>query len=126
MFTNKPATVEEYISGFPKEIQTILQEVRALIRKEVPDAEEMISYGIPTFKLKGQVLIYFAGYQKHISIYPAPRGNEMFKEELARYKGGKGTVQFPIGKPIPFDLIFRMLKFRLEESAKKAVKKKGS
>lgn len=112
----KPASIGQYITGFPKELQDILEAVRVAIKTAAPDAEECISYGIPTFKLNGHYLVYFAGYKKHISIYPAPRGHKAFKEELSAYKGGKGTVQFPLNKPIPFDLINRIVEFRIKEN----------
>ena len=112
----KPASIDQYITGFPKEIQDILEAVRMAIKAAAPDAEESISYGIPTFKLNGHYLIYFAGYKKHISIYPAPREHEAFREELSAYKGGKGTVQFPLSQPIPFDLINKIVKFRMKEN----------
>jgi uncharacterized protein YdhG (YjbR/CyaY superfamily) len=116
--------IDEYIAGFPKEIQKTLKLIRAAIKKAAPDAEETISYAIPTFTLNGHYLIYFAGYKKHVSIYPAPRGNEDFKDELSQYKGGKGTVQFPLDKPIPLNLLRRIVKFRIKENLKKASAKK--
>lgn len=116
--------IDEYIAGFPKEIQKTLKLIRAAIKKAAPDAEETISYAIPTFTLNGHYLIYFAGYKNHVSIYPAPRGNEDFKDELSQYKGGKGTVQFPLDKPIPLNLLGRIVKFRIKENLKKASAKK--
>ena len=114
MKTTKPVrTIDEYLAGFPKDIQEKLEKIRGTIRKAAPDAEEAISYNMPTFRLNGY-LIYFAAYKEHIAIYPAPRGNEEFKEELASYEGGKGTVRFPLHKPIPFDLIRRIVKFRVK------------
>jgi uncharacterized protein YdhG (YjbR/CyaY superfamily) len=124
MKTAKPNPVVDYISAFPEEIQKILHQVRTTIKKAAPDAGEKISYGIPTFTSDDRYLIYFAGFKKHISIYPAPRGKEEFKKELSLYKGGKGTVQFPIDKPIPFNLITRIVKFRLKENSEKAKKNK--
>lgn len=115
-----PKTVDEYIAGFPPETQTLLQKVRQTIKKAAPKAEEKISYQIPAFTLKGGVLIYFAGFKNHISVYPAPRGYEQFKELLAGYKGGKGTVQFPLDKPIPFSLITKIVKFRAKEALAQA------
>lgn len=115
-----PKDTDGYIAGFPDEVQEILEKIRMTIRKAAPDAEETISYQIPAFKLKGQYLIYFAGYTKHASLYPAPRGVEKFKEELARYDGGKGTVRFPLDKPIPFGLITRIVKFRVKENLERA------
>src|SRR3712207_4658842 len=99
MTENKPTTVDEYIAGFPPATQEVLQQIRDTIKQVVPDAEETISYAIPTFVLNGTYLIHFAGFKKHTGIYPAPRENSAFKEELTSYKGGKGTAQFPLNKP---------------------------
>jgi|SRR5687767_5336351 len=123
MTTIKPNSIDEYIAGFPKTTQKILKQVRATIKKAAPKAGEKISYGIPTFTLNDRYLIYFAGFKNHISIYPAPRGNEIFKKELSAYKGGKGTVQFPLDKPIPLDLITRIVKFKIKESSVEAKNK---
>ena len=122
----KPHNIDEYIAGFPNETQKILKQVRSTIRKAVSGAEETISYGIPTFNLNGQYVIYFAGYKNHVSIYPAPRAHDAFKKILSAYKGGKGTVQFPLDKPIPFGLITRIVKFRIKENAKKVIAKKAA
>ncbi|MDX2032333.1 MAG: DUF1801 domain-containing protein [Blastocatellia bacterium] len=122
-----PRTIDEYIGGFPVEVQLLLEKIRQTIRKAAPAAEESISYQIPAFKLNGKPLLYFAAYKKHIGMYPAPRSAEEFKEELAAYEGGKGTVQFPLGAPIPFDLIRRIAKFKaktLLESAPAKGRKK--
>ena len=118
-----PRDVDEYIAGFPNEVRTILEKVRTTIRKAAPGAQEKISYRIPTFTLDGKYLIYFAAFQKHVGLYPAPRGAEEFQEQLAAYGGGKGTVQFPFDKPIPFGLITRIVKFRVTQNAEK---KKGA
>jgi len=107
--------IDEYIATFPDDVQKVLQKIRSTIRKAAPKAEETISYQIPTFKLNGY-LIYFAGYQKHVSVYPAPRGEKEFKKELAAYKGGKGTVQFPLDKPVPYELISRLVKYRAKKN----------
>jgi uncharacterized protein YdhG (YjbR/CyaY superfamily) len=117
-----PQTIDEYIAGFASEVQEILQKIRVTIRKAAPEAEEAISYQIPTFTLKGKYLVYFAAYKKHISLYPAPIGIAEFKEELAPYKSGKGTAKFPLDKPIPFDLISRIVKFRVTENLGRAAK----
>lgn len=106
------ANIDEYMELFPVEVQKILKKIRTTIRKAAPKAVESISYQIPTYKLDGKVLIYFAGFAKHVSVYPAPREAKEFKAELAGYKGGKGTVQFPLNKPIPYELITRIVKFR--------------
>ncbi len=110
--------IDDYIAGFAPDVQEIMQNIRSLIRELAPEAEETISYGVPTFKWHGP-LVYFAGYRKHISVYPAPRGYPQFKDELAAYKGGKGTVQFPLDKPIPYDLIRRIVVFRIQENRQK-------
>ena len=125
MISAKASTIDEYISGFPEETRKALQHIRETIKRTAPDAEECISYAIPAFKLKGRQLVYFAGFKNHVSVYPAPRGNEAFQEELARYKGGKGTVQLPLDKPIPDDLITRMVMFRMKENEMMAAKKKS-
>lgn len=109
--------IDEYVAGFPEDVQKILKKIRTTIRKAAPKAEEKISYGIPTFTLNDRYLIYFAGFKNHVSVYPAPRGSAEFKKELAGYKGGKGTVQFPLDKPIPYELITRIVKFRIRENS---------
>lgn len=111
-------TIDEYIATFPENVQDILQEIRKVIRESAPEAEEAISYGMPTFKLNGN-LVHFAAYDKHIGFYPAPSGIEAFKEELSPYKGGKGSVQFPIDKPLPLDLVEKIVIFRVKENLKK-------
>jgi uncharacterized protein YdhG (YjbR/CyaY superfamily) len=118
MKTAKPnfTTIDEYIATFPDDVQKILQKIRQTIKKAAPKAEETISYQIPTFKLNGSYLIYFAGYKKHVSVYPAPRSEKEFKKELAGYEGGKGTVQFPLDQPIPYELISRLVKFRTKKN----------
>lgn len=109
--------IDEYIAGFPPELQEILQKIRSAIREAAPEAQESITYAIPTFKWHGR-LIYFAAFKNHISVYPAPRDHPQWREELSAYKGGKGTVQFPLNKPIPYDLIRRMTEFRVQENLK--------
>jgi len=125
--TTNPTNIDEYIANFPEDIQKILQELRVTIQASAPEAEEAISYQMPTFKLKGN-LVHFAAYKKHIGFYPTPRGIEAFAEELSVYKGSKGTVQFPIDQPLPLDLISRIVCFRvadnLEKAAGKAKRKK--
>ena len=107
--------MDEYIGTFPKNVQVILGKLRQTISKAVPEAVEAISYQMPTFKLNGKSLVYFAGYKNHIGFYPIPSGVEAFKQELSPYKKGKGSVQFPIDKPLPFDLVRRMVQFRVKE-----------
>ena len=114
-------SIDEYIAEFPPETQTVLQELRALIKASAPDATETISYAIPTFDLHGH-LVHFAGYQKHVGFYPTGSGVEAFKEELKPYKSGKGSVQFPLGQPLPTDLIRRIVELRVEETTGKASK----
>jgi uncharacterized protein YdhG (YjbR/CyaY superfamily) len=111
-----PKDIDEYIGGFPQEIQEILQKVRETIRKAAPKAEETISYNMPTFNLHGHYLIYFAGFKRHISLYPAPIGVPEFQEEIAPYESGKGTLKFPLDKPIPYGLIRRIVKHRIKEN----------
>lgn len=114
-----PKNVDQYIAGFPPDVQAILQRIRRTIRSTVPAAQEAISYQIPAFTLDGKYLIYFAGFRGHVSVYPAPRGAREFKKELAAYRGGKGTVRFPLDKPLPVGLIRRIVKFRMKERLKK-------
>ena len=116
--------IDEYIASFPEATQKSLNKIRSTIRKVVPKAEETISYGIPTFKINGRYVIYFAGYKNHVSVYPAPRGNPEFKKELSVYKGGKGTVQFPLDRPLPLELITRIAKFRLQVNKEEAASTK--
>ena len=125
MITIKPNNIHEYITGFPEDVQKKLEQIRTTIKNAAPDAEETISYAIPTFKLDGSYVVYFAGFKNHISLYPAPRENEAFKKELSIFKGGKGTVQFPLHTPIPLNLITKIVKFRLREIQKKASNKKN-
>jgi len=114
-----PTNIDEYIATFPDDVQKILRKIRLTIRKAAPDAEEKISYQIPTFTLHGN-LIYFAAFKKHVSVYPAPRGNAAFRDELSSYEGGKGTVRFPLDKPVPYDLITRITQFRVADNMERA------
>jgi uncharacterized protein YdhG (YjbR/CyaY superfamily) len=116
-------SIDEYIANYPEDVQKKLQELRAVIKAAAPDAEEKISYQMPTFTLNGN-LVYFAAFKNHIGFYPIPSGIEEFKKELSVYKQGKGSVQFPINEPLPLDLITRIVKFRVKENLKKA-KAKG-
>jgi uncharacterized protein YdhG (YjbR/CyaY superfamily) len=118
-----PRNIEEYIAGSPKDVQEILEEIRTTIRKAAPDAEETISYQMPTFTLKGN-LVHFAAHKSHIGFYPTPSGIERFKKELSVYEGAKGSVKFPLEKPIPFDLISKIVKFRVKENLERAKAKK--
>ena len=116
------SSIDEYIAGFPPETQKVLEEMRALIRASAPGATESISYAIPTFDLNGRHLVHFAGYKTHIGFYPVPSGLEAFKEDLMPYKQGKGSVQFPLGQPLPTDLIRRIVEFRVAENTGKTSK----
>jgi len=115
--------VDEYIAGFPPGVRGILEKIRTTIKKAAPDAEETISYQMPTFTLKG-ILVHFAAFKKHTGFYPTPSGIEKFKKELSVYEGGKGSVRFPLDQPIPFALISRIVKFRVKENLERA-KAKG-
>ena len=117
-----PQTIDEYIAGFPEDIQAILEKIRMTIREAAPEAKETISYQMPTFTLYGN-LVHFAAFKKHIGFYPVPSGIEKFKKELSVYKGAKGSVQFPLDQPIPYDLISDIVKFRVQESNAAAKKK---
>ena len=111
--------VDEYIAEFPKNVQCILRELRQVIKDSAPGAEEAISYRIPAFKLKGN-LVWFAAFKDHIGFYPRESAIEAFKEKLTGYEVGKGTIRFPIDKPIPFDLIKEIVKFRVKENLKRS------
>ena len=113
-------TIDEYIAGFPPETQKVLEEMRSLIRAAAPGATETISYAIPTFDLNGRHLVHFAGYAKHVGFYPVPSAMEAFKEELEPYRSGKGSAQFPLGQPLPTDLIRRIVAFRVAENTGKS------
>jgi uncharacterized protein YdhG (YjbR/CyaY superfamily) len=117
------ANIDEYIAQFPEEVQRKLQELRQTIRIAAPHAKESISYQMPTFKLKGN-LVHFAAYKNHIGLYPAPSGIEKFKKELSVYKGAKGSVQFPIDKPLPLKLIEKIVRFRVKEVMEAGEEKK--
>jgi uncharacterized protein YdhG (YjbR/CyaY superfamily) len=115
--------IDEFIAGFPADVQKVLRKVRATIRKAAPEAEETINYGIPTFTLKGN-LVHFAGFKSHVGFYPTPSGIEKFKKELTAYESAKGSVKFSLDQPIPYDLITKIVKFRVKENLEKA-KAKG-
>ena len=115
-------TIGDYIAGFAKDVQVILEELRATIGKAAPEAEETINYQIPTFTLNGN-LVHFAAYKNHIGFYPTPSGIAAFKKELSAYEGAKGSVQFPIDKPLPLRLITKIVKFRVKENLERAERK---
>ena len=114
-------TINEYIKTFPKDIQKILESVRQAIKNAAPEAEETINYQIPTFKLNGN-LVHFAAFKNHIGFYPTPSGQKAFQKELAVYKSGKGSVQFPLDKPIPLSLIKKIVQYRVKENSAKTKK----
>lgn len=111
--------IDTYITQFPPEVQEILQRIRKIIAEIAIDAVETINYQIPTFKLNGKNLVHFAGYKKHIGFYPTPTGIEKFKTELSKYETSKGAVKFPLNKPIPYELIDMIVRFRVNEQIKK-------
>jgi len=120
--SNKVENIDDYISDFPGETQKYLNEIRELIRKLAPDSVESISYAIPTFSLNEKYLVYFAGFKNHIGLYPTPVGMEAFKEELSNYKTGKGSVQFPLNKPLPIALITKIVKYQIGQNEIKTKK----
>jgi uncharacterized protein YdhG (YjbR/CyaY superfamily) len=115
--------VDEYISGFPEEVQVKLEKLRATIREAAPEAEEKISYQMPTYTQEGN-LVHFAAYKKHIGFYPTPSGIEKYKEELSVYKGAKGSVQFPLDEPVPYELVREIVAFRVTENLERAEEKR--
>jgi len=112
----KLSSVGEYIRSFPEEVQPIMKKIRATIREKAPEAVESISYGMPAYKTHGKPLVYFGGFPKHIGFYATPTGHDKFAGELSLYKQGKGSVQFPLNKPVPYDLIGRIVEFRVLEN----------
>ena len=123
MLTTTAKDIDEYIAGFPKDIQKILEQIRVTVKKAAPGASEAIKYAIPTFTLNGN-LVHFAALKNHIGFYPVPMAIEAFKKELSIYKQGKGSVQFPLDKPMPLALITKIVKFRVKKNLEKAGKKK--
>jgi uncharacterized protein YdhG (YjbR/CyaY superfamily) len=115
----KPKDVTEYIAGFPSEARDRMKKLRALIKEVAPDAEELISYGMPGYKLYNKPLVYFAAYKNHIGLYATPTGHEVFEKELSPYKQGKGSVQFPLNEPFPLELIRLIVEFRIKENRSK-------
>ena len=118
-------SIDQYIGTFPEDMQKILEELRATIKAAAPEAEETISYNIPTFKMNGRYLIYFAGWKNHISLYPIPVGSEAFNKQVAKYAEGKGTLKFPLDKPLPLKLITKIVKLKLDENEKRTGRKKA-
>lgn len=125
MNTNTPTTIEEYISSFPEDQQSRLKELRSFIKKLVPEAEETISYKMPTFNLYGKYLVYFAGFKGHIGFYPFPSGISEFHDEAEQlgFETSKGTIKFPHDKEIPWKLVEEIIKFRADENRAKAAEK---
>jgi uncharacterized protein YdhG (YjbR/CyaY superfamily) len=115
-------SVDQYIGSFPEDIQILLAKVRTTIKEKAPEAVESIAYGMPAYKLNDKPLVYFAGFKKHIGFYATPTGHSEFADELAKYKQGKGSVQFPVERPIPFDLIGRIVEFRVKENLSRGKK----
>jgi uncharacterized protein YdhG (YjbR/CyaY superfamily) len=111
--------MDKYIDKFPKNVRDVLVELRRIIRESAPEAEETISYGIPTFDLNGRHLVHFAAYKNHVGFYPTSSWIKAFKKELSQFKTSRGTVQFPIDKPIPFNLVKEIVKYRVREESKK-------
>jgi len=118
-----PMTIDEYIADFAPDIQEILEKIRLIIREAAPDAEETVKYRMPTFTLKGN-LVHFAAFKKHIGFYPTPTGTEKFSNEISVFQGAKGSIRFPLDKPIPYDLIRRIVGFRVKENLDKAAAKR--
>lgn len=117
--TQQNETMDDYIKACPQDVQIILEKIRQTIRKLAPEAVEAISYQMPAFKLNGRYLVYFAAWKHHIGFYPMPSGTKAFKNELAQHKTTKGLVQFPLNKPIPYDLVKRIVMFRVKENLEK-------
>ena len=118
-----PTTIDAYIATFPDDVQSILQQIRRTIHDAAPEATEAISYQMPTFKLHGN-LVHFGAFKNHIGFYPVPSGIEAFQDELAAYKQGKGSIQFPLDRPMPFDLIRRIVEYRVQENTANAAAKR--
>lgn len=122
MNNTAPKNIDEYIAGCAPEVQPILDKIRSIVRQEAPEAEEAISYQMPTFRLNGN-LVHFAAFKHHIGFYPTPSGTEKFQKEIASYKAAKGSIQFPLDQPIPYGLITKIVKFRVKENRAKGKQK---
>jgi len=118
-----PKNIDDYIAGFPPDVQVILEKIRATIRKAAPGAEEAIKYRLPTYVLSGN-LVHFGAFKRHIGFYATPTGNKKFRKDLSAYEGAKGSVQFPLDKPIPFDLVSKMVRFRVKENLERSAAKR--
>jgi uncharacterized protein YdhG (YjbR/CyaY superfamily) len=119
MASEKFSSVDEYIASFPEEVQAILNKLRQTIRDEMPEAGEKISYGIPTFMLNDKYVVYFAGWKDYISLYPLPSGDAELQKEIAPYKSGRGTARFSLDKPIPYDLVKKIVEALIRDSAER-------
>lgn len=119
---SKFKNTDDYIKSFPKDVRQRLEQIRTIIKNTAPDAEESISYGMPAYKLKGKPLVYFATFKNHIGFYATPSGHSEFAKELSKYKQGKGSVQFPLDKPLPLGLITKIVKFRVKENLQKSIR----
>ena len=119
----RPTNIDEYIAGFPKDIQGILQKIRKAVKKAAPEAQEKIGYQMPTFTLNGN-LVHFAAFKHHIGFYPTPSGTAKFQKEISVYKAAKGSIQFPLDQPMPYELIAKIVEFRVKEQQAKGKKKK--
>lgn len=119
-----PTTIDDYIAAYPPDVQAILHQLRATIHEAAPDVAEGMSYKMPTFNLGGKYLVYFAAFKNHVSLYGAPRGNPAFPEDLSAYESGQGTLKFPYNKPIPYELIAKIARFRAEENRAGAAAKR--
>jgi uncharacterized protein YdhG (YjbR/CyaY superfamily) len=118
-----PKSIDDYIAGFPPQVRVILDRLRATIRRTAPGAEEAIKYRLPTFVLSGN-LVHFGAFKKHIGFYATPTGNKQFRKELSAYEGAKGSVQFPLDKPIPYGLVSKMVEFRVKENLERSIAKR--
>lgn len=118
MIATRPNNIDEYIATFPADVQKTLQEIRAVIKKAVPGGVEAIKYVMPTFMLNGKNLVHFAAFKNHIGLYPAPAGMKKFEKELSVYKSGRGSVQFPLDKPMPLDLIIKIVQYNVDKVVK--------
>ncbi len=127
MKSNKAVSIsmDKYLASFPEEIRKKLEEMRAAIKAAAPDAEEMISYQMPTFDMNGRHLVHFSAWKNHIGLYPIPSGDAAFQKEISPYKGAKSSLKFPMDKPLPLKLIRKIVKFRVAENLKKAGVKSG-
>lgn len=123
MDSSRTQTVDEYIKNYPKEVQEILEKLRKIAKEIVPEAEETISYGIPTIKLNGKYVIYFAAFAKHIGVYPILKAEDSLLKEIAPFVKGKGTLQFPLDKPFPYDLFKKLVKSNLKQNLERTKKR---